>query len=907
MQWDAATAGRWRSPKAAGDTQRTIRPLISTLDELLGRGIAAWVGHVTRHARATAIGLLCLSGLLLFYSLDGLEVNTNENDLFSDDLPFYTLREDFNRAFPSTVDPLLVVVDGATVDLAHEAARTLARRLEEQPAHFHRVEQPDSGPFFDRHAFLYLDLNELEDLVDNLFTVQPYLAELSRDASLRGFLHMLSQAVDASVAGDLEGVNLEDVINRLGDVAHSHLDGEGYQLSWADVITGRDSTPRDRRRFLLVEPVVDFSQLSPAEQSLLALRATIDELGFNSGDGVVVRATGVFPLSYEEMEHLDRHTARAGIASFVMVGLILGFGLGSLRLVFASLVTLLAGLAATAAFAALAIGHLNLISVAFAVLFIGLSIDFAIHLCVRLREEMQRYTDTRAALCAAAESVGGSLVLCATTTAIAFLSFLPTDYVGVAELGSIAGAGMFVSLFTNLTLLPALIAWWVPTGSLPPPPASSEALRKLLALPVQHARAVVAAALLCTGIAVWSIPQIRFDPNPLRVRDPSTTSVRLFDEMLEAGDALPWNLNALAADAATARSLAERIEALPDVDKALTLDDYVPDQQEEKLALLEEAAFVLLPTLEAQRSRGRPSTGAQLAAVAELQASLEVLPKSDASPRLIESAGRLHDSLQRLRERWSSTPEGAASLADFESSLIGSLPEQLRVLQEALQPTSVTRESLPESVMTRMTASDGRSRVEIFPEKNLNDPDALENYVRSVQGLAPKAFGEGLVILETGAVVVGALRQALVVAALLISVLLLCLWRDVGDALLVVAPLGLATLFTAATSVPLGVPFNFANVIVIPLLLGMGVDTGIHLVHRYRSEALPGGNLLRTGTARAVLLSSLTTVASFGTLGISTHLGMASLGQLLALGIALILLCNLVVLPALLQVTGRAR
>ena len=881
--------------------------MISTLDEALGRGAATWVARVTRRPRATALGVLGLSILLLALSLDGLGVNTNENDLFSDRLPFYALREDFNRSFPSMVDPLLVVVDGATVDLAHHAAGRLARHLEEQPAYFARVEQPDSGPFFDRHAFLYLEGPELEDLVDNLFTVQPYLAELSQDTSLRGFLGMLSQAVDASIAGELEGVNLEDVIDRLGDVAQAHLDGAGYQLSWADVITGRDSTPRDRRRFLLVEPVVDFSELAPAEPSLLALRASIEALGFDDPSGVRVRATGVFPLSYEEMEQLDRQTSRAGIASFILVGLILSFGLGSLRLVAAALLTLLAGLAVTAAFAALAIGHLNLISVAFAVLFIGLSIDFAIHLCVRLREEMQRRASTREAVCAAAESVGGSLILCATTTAIAFLSFLPTDYLGVAELGLIAGAGMFISLFANLTLLPALITWWVPMGSVPPPPETPAVVDRLLGMPVRHARAVVAAALVCSGIAVWSIPHIRFDPNPLRVRDPSTTSVRLFDEMLETGDALPWNLNALAVDSASAHALADRIEALPDVDMALTLDDYVPEDQEEKLALLEEAAFVLLPTLETRSNLPPPSHAAQLDAVESLLSSLDALAQAEASETLVESAFQLRGSLGELRKRWGGSPEGAASLANFESALIGSLPEQLRLLRTALQPSLVAPANLPASLVERMTARDGRARVEIFPEENLNDPDALEAYVRSVQKIAPNAFGEGLVILETGAVVVSALRQALVIAALLISLLLLCLWRDVGDALLVVAPLGLATLFTAATSVPLGVPFNFANVIVIPLLLGMGVDTGIHLVHRYRSEALPGGNLLRTATARAVLLSSLTTVASFGTLGLSTHLGMASLGQLLALGICLILLCNLVILPALLQVTGRGR
>jgi hopanoid biosynthesis associated RND transporter like protein HpnN len=881
--------------------------LISTLDEFLGRAIRAWVTAVIQVPVLVITVSVLAAAALAAYAATNLGINTDENDLFSEELPHYALREDFNRAFPSLVDPLVVVVDGDTVDLAHDAANTLAERIASDTERFRGVRQPGGGEFFETHAFLYLEQDELEDLVDNLFAVQPYLAELSRDASLRGFLAMLSDAIEAMVDGDLEGVNLEDVLDRVDDVIAAHLAGRDYQLSWADVITGRDSTPSDRRRFLLVEPVIDFGKLQAAETSLLGLREIVAELGFDGRAGVRVRATGVHPLSYEEMEHLNFQTGIAGAASFVMVGLILMLALGSGRLVLASLLTLLSGLAYTAGFAAGAIGHLNLISVAFAVLFIGLSIDFAIHVCVRFRELSTLGREHDEALVEAAGSVGGSLTLCAATTAIGFYAFVPTDYEGVAELGVIAGTGMFISLITNLTLLPALIARCVPAESIRPERPAPAWTSRALALPVEYSRAILGITAALVVVAVWMLPQVRFDPNPLRVRDPSMPSVEVFNEMLADGDALPWNLHVIARDLDEAQDLAERIEALPTVDFTVTLADYVPDGQEEKLDLLDDAAFVLLPTLARETSRTTPPDADQIAAVVELAGALETLRRAEISPALTSAAEQLSASLATLRAHWTESRDPGTSIAAVETALIGSLPGRLRILRASLVPMPVTLEELPHDLVESMIAGDGRARIEVFPEEDLNDPAALSRYVESIQGIAADAFGDGLVILVSGQVVVRALEQALLTAAALIVLLLFVLWRNAADVLLVAVPLALATLFTGTMSVVVGVPFNFANVIVIPLLLGMGVDTGIHLVHRSRQEKLPGGNLLRTSTARAVLFSSLTTMASFGTLGLSSHLGMATLGRLLALGISLILVCNLVVLPALLRAAGRDR
>jgi hopanoid biosynthesis associated RND transporter like protein HpnN len=897
----------WR-PTVAEAADEPATDVLSKLDHTLGRFLARWVARVTRRPRATVLLVLFIAVLLAGHAVSNLAVNTNENDLFSDDVPYQALRRDWNRAFPSLVDPLVIVVDAERAEASQTAADLLARELAARPEHFGRIHRPGGGAFFERNAFLYLDTDDLDALLTNLHGVQPYLAELSADPSLRGFARLLAQTARARAQGELVDVDLASMLGRVHDVIDAQLTGRAAVLSFGELISGESTTRRDRRRFLLVQPVVDFERLQPAEASLTALRESIEELTPRLEPDVRIRTTGVFPLAYEEMEHLDSQTRLAGALSFVAVGTILMLGLGSGRLVFACLVTLLVGLGATAGFASLAIGHLNLISVAFAVLFIGLSIDFAIHLCLRLREELVETPELERALPRAARAVGGSLCLCALTTAIGFFAFAPTEYTGVAELGIIAGSGMFISLVLNLTLLPALIQCWVPGSRIAAGPRTSVGASEILAIPVRYAGAVLFATAAVTAAALWLLPGARFDPNPLRVRDPSTPSVQVFQEMLQDGDALPWTLNALTHDLASAEALAAHLETLPSVDFTVSLADFIPDDQEQRRALIDEAAFVLLPSLEhaaSAASETSPSPAAQRRALHELLQSLVALQGEPAtSPETVNAAESLAASLASLDARLEAGE--TALLARVEAALVGGVPASLRSIRRALEPEAVSIDTLPGELVERNVAVDGRFRVEIFPLVDLGDPAELTDYVRSVQSIAPDTFGEALVILETGEVVVGALSQALATAAILIAVLLYALWQSVRDSCLVAVPLALAALLTTASSVVLSVPFNFANVIVIPLLLGMGVDTSIHLVHRFRTDAPPGGNLLRTSTAAAVLLSALTTIASFGSLGLASHLGMASLGRLLALGIALILACNLAVLPALIQVAGPA-
>ncbi len=881
--------------EAPGEPDPTARA--ASIDGRLGALAARWVALVGRRSGVVIALYLTATLALGLYAAATLGINSSEMEIFSSELPVMAERAAYLEAFPELRDPVVVVVDAATPDLASDSARRLAARLRAEPALFPSVFEPEGGPFFERHGLLFLDTDALYDLGDRLAQAQPVLAELSRDQSVAGFFRLLTRANQGDGLGAGEAV-LADVFDATADAVDGALAGRGTPLSWQTLLEGRDSDApgEGHHRLLLVRVAVDFARVRPAEAALQALDGALAELGLDAHPNVRVRATGTFPLAYEEARHIGEQATWAGLASLVLVTGILLLGLGAARLVLCSVAALLAGLVWTAAVAAAAIGHLHLISAAFGVLFIGLSIDFAIHLCVAFGEGRRTDASAAQAFDTAARRIGGALVVCAVTTAVAFFAFVPTDFTGVGELGVIGGTGMFVGLVTNFTLLPALVLRYAADARPRPGRALPVWATALLAVPVRHAGAVLVAALLLAALALWRLPALDFDTNPIRVRDPAASSVQAFSDILAQGDAYPWNLSAIADDPGAARRLAATLEALPEVRHAHTLDDFVPADQETKLEILRDTAFLVRPSLVAEPDVTRTSPAdAQTALVALLPA---LRARVGASGEVADAAARLRDSLETLRERLRDDFAAAATLDAVRSALFDSLPGRLRQLRVGLEPNPVDLAALPDALTRRMVSLDSRVRVEAFPARDLNDPGALDTYVAAVRGAAPGAYGEGLFIVETGAVVLRSLVQALAWAGAVLLLLLAFVWRNVWDTALVALPLLLATLLTVAGAGLFGIPFNFANVIVVPLLLGMGIDSGIHMVHRVRAGALPAGNLLQTGTTRAVLLSALTTTASFGTLGVSSHLGIASLGQLLTLGMAMVLFCNLVVLPA---------
>lgn len=867
------------------------------LETLLNRALAKWVELVQRHARWVLALALAACAASALYVKDHLGVNSDQTAMLSPDLPYRQLERDFYDVFPHLEEPLVVVVDAETPEQASRAIEALAESLRDEKTLRH-VYVPGGGPFFEKNGLLYFSTEELEDLADHVASAQPYLAELSRDGSLRGFLSLLARGAEHARERS-GGLDLATAFDRVDAAVEATLRGEPHELSWADLILGPERASDLRRRFLIAIPVLDFHAIQPVEAPLRAIEQAARELQLDAEHGIRVRVTGELALAHEEMQLLERQSAWAGVASFVMVGGLLFAALRSVQLVLCTLLTLGVGLLWTATFAALAIGHLNPISVAFAVLFIGLGVDFGIHLCVDYRERLESGTAFDEAMCSTARGVGSSLVICTVTTAFAFFAFIPTDYRGVAELGLISGTGMFVSLFCSLTVLPALLSQLpgIPLGRLST--ALPAPLLSLMALPLRHARLVRAGAAVLALTASLLALEMRFDHNPLRIRDPKSDSVTAFYDLLKDTHNSLWSVNVVVPDLKTARKVSERLRHLDTVSRTLSLPDLVPANQDEKLAIVEDMSL-FLPPPESGDLPPRPTLAQQMHAVHTLRTELATIAADEPDTELGASALQLHGSLGRFLEHVNAADDPAPEVALLEQSLLSSLPERLRILYASLNASPISLADLPPEVTEPLTGVGGRLRVEVFPSEDLGDGEALEQFVASVHAVEPRAIGHSVLILESANVIMRSLAQALAGAGVAIALVLILLWRRLVDAALVLVPLVLAAVLTTAGAVLLDIPLNFADVIVIPLILGIGVDSGIHLVQRHRLRQGQDANLLQTSTARAVLFSALTTVASFGTLGFSSHPGIASLGQLLTLGIMLTLACNLIVLPALL-------
>ncbi len=877
------------------------------LERLLAARMAAWVDGARQRARKVLAATALVSLVLAACTLALLGVDTRHTALLDEDLPFWRYYNDFASVFPILDEALLVVVDADTPGLARAATQSLAERLAARPERFSRVYVPGGDPFFEKQALLYLSVDELEELSDDLAQIQPLLAELSRDSSLGNLARVVQEGIEAARTRPELPVNLSAAFDSLSTAVDAVLEGRARAISWAEVILQSDLPTESSRRLIILEPVFDYDRLLPGREAMRSVRESARELALTPENGVRVRITGNVALNTEEMLLVARQVLGTGVLAFAGIGAILMLALQSARLVLAILVTLVVGLIWTLAFAAFAVGHLNVVSIAFAILFIGLGVDFGIHVTMRYAELVRAGENHAQALHETVESVGGSLLLCAITTAIGFYVFVPTEYRAVGELGLIAGTGMIVSLFCTLTVLPALLSLgdWRRVGR--EWRGSRWLVRGLVHLAVTHARTIRVGAAVLGVVGLALLPFVRFDHNVVDMRDPATESVQTFNELLAESHTSPWTIDVMEQDLERAGALAETLEELPVVERAVTLVDYVPEDQEEKLEVLADMAF-FLPEVSSEDLAEPSDVQDQIATLRALRDSLSASWLLDGSLERRESALRAEARLGRFLERLETLEkaEEAQALASFEYSLTGEFDAELRRLWRATDPAPVVLEDLPEDLSRRMVAEDGRARIEVLPSEDLSDNETHARFVDTVRSLAPQATGSAVTLLEWGRAVVRAFRQALTSALAAIVLVLWLLWRRGSDMALVLIPLLLAAVWTAASAVLLGIAFNFANVVVIPLLLGIGVDSGIHLVHRHRlalqhhpDRPASERELLGTSSAQAVFFSALTTMGSFGSLALVTHPGIRSLGQLLLVGVFFTLISNLVVLPAL--------
>lgn len=870
---------------------------------LISHWVARWVIFCAGYSKSVCLFFALFCGLLANYTAENLGINTKTTDMLSEKLTWRQNLLEHEKYFPQLTNTLVAVVDAQTPTMAIEARDQLADALSKREDLFDEVYVPNGGELFRQHGLLYLETSELEQLIEQLAKIQPFIGRLERGESLGGYFNLLEQSIQNSEIDQLSQTSLINLFTRTTDAVDALQRKEFHRMRWSDSDDG------STRQLIILKPKLFFDQLLPAKQSIEAVQELTHKLSLNDTRGIKVRMTGDIALQSDELQLLASSMPLSGLIAFILVGIVLFFAMRHPVLILSAVTTLLVGLVITAAFAAFSVGQLNLISVAFAVLFIGLGVDFAIHFCLRYKELLIQKFEHIAALREAGSDVGASLILCSITTSAGFFAFVPTSFKGVSELGLISGVGLIISLITTLTLLPALLSLKkiktpvlfesAKTKNTEKKRQAIGAVSKSMVNDPQFSRRIIVVFSIIISFACLSLPFASFDNNPVNLRSPESESVSAYLDLLNDAVTSPLSLSLVNKKAEELEALKNRLEALPTVERVIGLSDFVPNKQLEKLDLFIDLEFILGGTTSASTQLNGETSIQQLNALDSLIQSLDNKLQVEDNPTLQRAMRALILLKSDLQE--SSASEQVNQLNQLSESLLGDLFLQLKTIRNGLQSQGLQENQLPIDLVKRWKIDSGYNKLQILPSGDMSDSVQTAEFVRSVTVLAPNAVGAPIVNIESGLAIVQSFQQAFISAFLLIFALLLLMLRKLRDALLVLTPLMLTAPLIVAAVVLLDTSFNFANIITLPLLLGISVDNGVHMVHRARHALPETDHLLASSTGRAVVFSAATTIVSFGNLAFSAHTGTASMGLLLSIGMICSLLCTLLLLPVLIN------
>ena len=841
---------------------------------MLSSAIIRVVDFCARHPlRVFILGIL-LAATAAAFDVTHFSITTDTENLIAGDLPWRQRQAEFAKAFPQK--EILVVVTAPTPEASEQATDALEKELAKRADLFRSVVQPDGGKFFQRNGLLFEPLPNVKRSMAGLSSADVLVGTLAADPSLRGAMKALGFAADGVQGGELKLDQLAWPLSLAGKTLSDVLAGKPATFSWQTLVQGAPPQTAQLRHFIEVQPVLDFSALQPGRKATDAIQRAAADLGLAAKYGAAVQLTGAVPMNDDQFSVIRQSAWRDTLTALFGTLIILWLALRSWKIVAAVAFSVIVGLAVTAALGLAFVGAFNLLSIAFFVLFVGLGVDFGIQFSVRYRSERYECGDLHEALKRAAREVAAPLTLAAAATAVAFFSFLPTSYRGLSELGLIAGCGMLVAFVCSITLVPAVLALLSPPGEAAP--VGFGRLASLDDLLQRHRIIVIVGTFLVVLAGTPLLLHLSFDDNPINLQDPKAASVVAYHEL--QGNPLTSGTDAevVAKSLADADALARRLAALPQVLRTLTLNSFVPEDQEQKISAITAAAQRLRGALN-PKPEPAPSNKDTVDAIRSTAENLMKVAGAAAGPGA-DAARNVAGLLTRLAQADVTTRKRA------ESAVVSSLSYDLDRLRRSLDPQLVTIGNLPPNLVRDWLLPDGRARVEVLPKGDPSDVDVLENFAISVMAAEPSATGPAISLYESGRTVIDAFVEAGIVALVAIALLLLIALRRATDVLLTLIPLLLAGAVTLEICALTGSVLNFANIIALPLLLGVGVAFKIYYILAWR-EGKTG--LLQSSLTRAVIFSAMTNAVAFGSMWSSSYPGMSSMGKMMALA----LLCTM--------------
>lgn len=892
-----------------------------TLARSISRLLRLVVGVSCRRPVVTLAIAALLAAVSVVYALSALELKTSTTALLPPNQPYVERFKQYDKEF-GELDDLIIVVEAPTLPEATAYAARLAREIRTREVPLSRLEYRIDPKYFDGRALLYLSKERLGEIRDRLFDSQEFVETFAARPTLDQLVEGIgTQMANAFATGFLD-LGLDErkeppdlrFIRDLARQVSTRLDRPApYQSPWKALFTvgpsdegsgGYFVSDDARLLFMLAEPSSDKGTFTNDRRAIEGVRSVIAGLK-REFPTIRVGVTGKAALSNDEMTAAFRDSERATVLAFVLtLGLLIVafIAFGKPVLMLAVLAT---SLCWSIGVATLVIGHLSLFSVMFISIVIGIGIDYGIYFLFRYEEEIFVGRSLREAIEITASRTGPGMLLGAATAAGAFYVLMLTDFLGLQELGFIAGTAIVLAWVSMMTVLPAVVMLvdrrHGPGRTIPRAIALERVHVPLVDRLTAWPRTILVLAGLLTLVSLWGLRGARFDYNLLHLQAKGTESVTWERRILETASRSGFTALSTADSLEELRRKVQgfrRLHSVSDVDSALML---VPEDQSAKLKIVRDFAPLVAPI-----RIGRPTPvdldrmiDAFEAVARRLKIAANEAPAGPVSADLRDAADDVDHLITKLR--FTDHDVSQPALTVFQNQLYRDFVRNFQRLQANLQPKPIRLGELPPELQRKFVSDKGRFLIQINPGVDIWDQKGAEQFVTELRTVDPDVTGTPIITYEAIRLMGRAYRQGTLYAILLVAGVTFLVLRRVRETALALLPLGLGMIWTVGLMYFFDLPFNLGNLFAVPLILGSAAEFGLNIVMRWIEGREHGGPLIARSTVMAVLVNGLTTCVGFGSLMLADHRGIFGLGLLLTLGSAMSLVASLVVLPVILR------
>ncbi len=868
------------------------------LFELIGQLVTRWPWWVV----GVAVAITLFSAIL---TLSSMRLDSDLDHLVSDELEYHKRYLNFIQDFGDQEYLYLVVETNGKLKEAKRFVDAFAEKLSGKPE-IKSVTTKIDNPDLEKSFLLFIPKEELEQLGEMVGGSDASLATVARAGNAEGFFELIEKELENPNPEDEERLKpLFEFFDQILDGLQGTLEGGETSVDLARLFFGSSRYDEEgylvsgngKFLFALIMPTKNFETMEVIEKPLQVMRSALDDTRKEFPD-VTAGLTGKPALASDEITITNNDMIRATIFALIAVALIFMLALRSVSSPLLAVASLLVGISWTYGFATIVFGKLNILSVVFAIILVGAAIEYGVHMVTFCRQERANGKSADEAVVNSINAVGSANMISAFTTAAAFLALTITKFTALAQLGLIAATGIILCLIAADLVLPAMLVLrerMRKKGAKIVPPIRLTFLMKVY----RHWKWVTVAALVFFILAIYGGTKVGFNHNLLELQAEGLESVEYEHKLINETDESSWFAVSFTFSIEKSQKLAKKFAALKSVKRTEDITSIFPvDQYGKRRLITEKIAPAVEKVVFVDKKASDP--GILRAKIAGIRNKLESFMEDAFSSGRVDAVSeieKLTEKLQKVEDLL--LPDSKPALNKWESALFGKLKEGVDLLKGGLEPPRVSLEDMPSLAKERFIGKSGRYAVYIYPEHDIWDPVKLEEFVNEIQAIDPEVTGTPVEVLEGDRLMEGTFRRAAIIAAIIVFLIALLYFHSWRGGALAMIPLLLGMGWLVGAMYLFNIRFNLANFFAIPIILGIGIDSAIHIINRIRTDGSLESVTKATGTG--VLLTVATNVVGFGMLLTAHHRGIRSLGEIMAIGAFLCFVAAIIVLPPLVQ------